>query len=142
MTRVLLIVLFAALSACSVAPPDSALLADPSSSGVLLTERQSFAEGNVTVTVLEQLNEVSAFAVFNLTQEMKLLEREAFPDFELSSESDTRYSSIGPIEGEQDTYAVEVGTLAAGENQYCYRLKILFEIDGSSPEELAMEGCT
>ena len=130
------------LSACGSSPPIATLDSELPSGDVLLSERRVFAEGDVTVTILEQLGEVSAFAVFNLTQEMKLLEREDFPDFELSSDAGSRYSSIGPVQGEQDTYAVEVGTLAPGSSSYCYALKFVYEIEGSSPELIELEGCT
>ena len=151
MKKALLLSLLALLlAACGSSPPPVTTLDGALPPGeVLLTERRVFAEGDVTVTILEQLNEVRAFAVFNLTQEMSLLEREAFPDFELSSEMGSRYSSIGPVEGEQDTYAVEVGTLAAGRESYCYALKFLYTYTDRQAQDpdydarlLELEGCT
>ena len=138
------------LAACGSSPlPVTTLDGSLPPGEVLLTERRVFAEGDVTVTILEQLNEVRAFAVFNLTQEMSLLERKEFPDFELSSEEGARYSSISPIRGEQDTYAVEVGALRPGSGQYCYSLKFLYTYTDRQAQEpdfdarpFELEGCT
>ena len=137
------------LSACGSSPPIDTLDNELPPGDVLLSERRAFAEGDVTVTILEQLNEVRAFAVFNLTQEMSLLEREAFPDFELSSDAGSRYSSISPVRGEQDTYAVEVGALRPGSSQYCYSLKFLYTYTDRQAQEpdfdarpFELEGCT
>ena len=127
----------AVLAACTAAPP----------SGVLLTDRQGFHEARVTVTLLEQLGEVSAVAVFTLPQEMSLLGHASDLNdmgsrFTLSSSAGESYSYIPDVAGEQDTYAVEVGAQPAGQGRYCYLLEVPYSFDESPGlDVLKMEGC-
>ena len=143
-----LIVLALLLCACGTVKPIDPLNGEPG--GVLLSERYVFAEGDVTVTVLEQLGEVRAFAVFYFPEEMNVFPHSQLDaGFTLSSGKGSNYSYIDAVRGEQDTYTVEVGALPPGASRYCYSLKFLYTFTDRQAQEpdfslkpVDLEGCT